>query len=41
MRSQLKGSVKDVTKLGLHCLTDHSMDRYVELARRLTNLPPA
>jgi len=41
MRSQLKGSAKDVTKLGLDCLTDHSMDRYVELARRLTTPPPA
>jgi hypothetical protein len=36
MRSKLKGSAKDIRILGLDSLTDHSMDRYVELTRRQT-----
>jgi hypothetical protein len=33
-RSLLKGSAKDVQKLSIESLTDHSMDRYIELARK-------
>ena len=36
MRSQWKGTAKDVRRLGLDSLTDHSMDRYIERARALT-----
>jgi len=36
-RSQLKGAMKDVRKLGIDAFADHSMDRYVGLMRKQTS----
>jgi triacylglycerol lipase len=38
-QSLLKGSMKDVRKLGVDSFIDHSMDRYVELTRRQASAP--